>query len=339
MISFVTPWVLAFLVLVPLLLLLTGFRRRPTLVVPESRNFAAASPRKRRWRVTAPEWCYLLALALLIVGLARPRFGDEKQILRANGIDIILALDISGSMEAVDISDMSREELENALQKGELQTRLAVAKKELAAFVNKRPNDRIGLIVFGEKPYNAVPPTLDHAFLLEQLKRFQIVDMISNRTGLAAPIGSGVRRLRSSKAPRRVLVLFTDGRNNVNARLSPVQAAKLAKDSHVIVHTVGIGGKQAICQDRFGRWQPIASEFDEAMLKEIAQTAEGRYFHAGDAQAMKEVMRDIDALEKTSEEQPKYIEYREYASVFALGALLLLCAGLILQSSFCRRLP
>ncbi len=337
MFEFAYPWVLFFLLLLPLFYFyLVYWKRRPSIVVSTVQPFRKVRA-KRRLSVT--QLCMLLAGAVLIVALARPRFGDEKRMIRSQGIDIILAIDLSGSMQAMDVPESitSGRQLLDAIRAGEVRNRLEVAKEEIRRFIEARPNDRIGLIGFAELAYSIAPPTLDHAWLLAHLKRLE-PGMIGDLTGIASPLASGVSRLKDSDAPRRVLVLFTDGRNTAENRLTPEQASELAKEFSVIIHTVGIGSRNAYVMAN-GRFEPIQDEFDEELLRSLAAVSGGSYFHAEDAEGMRKVMEEINQLEKTTIEQPKYIEFREFAPKLALIALGLMFLGLIADCTWELRLP
>ena len=167
--------------------------------------------------------------------------------------------------------------------------------------------------------------------------------MLGDATGIASPIASGINRLKDSLAPRRVLVLFTDGRNTAENRLTPEQAAMLGKEFNVIIHTVGIGGKNAfvLTENPFGgsRPYPVQDEFDEPLLRKIAESSGGTYFHAQDGDGLKQVMDEINALEKTSIEQPKYVEYNEFAPEIALIALFAVLLGFVASTTWKLRLP
>lgn len=337
MFEFAYPWVLFFLLLlIPLYFYLVYWKRRPSIVVSTVQPFRKARTVRRPSFVHC---CMLLAGAVLIIALARPRFGDEKVMIRSQGIDIILAIDLSGSMEAMDVprSITSGRQLMDAVRSGEVKNRLEVAKEEIRRFIEARPNDRIGLIGFAPLAYSIAPPTLDHAWLFAHLKRLE-PGMIGDATGIASPLASGVSRLKDSDAPRRVLVLFTDGRNTAENRLTPEQAAALAKEFNVIIHTVGIGSRNAYVMVDNG-FMPIQDEFDEELLRSLASISGGSYFHAEDAEGMRKVMDEINQLEKTTIEQPKYIEFREYAPRFALLALGLMVLGLIADCTWELRLP
>ena len=284
-----------------------------------------------------------LALLLLIVAMARPRLGNERLIVRHKGIDMIMVLDLSGSMNAIDVPEniSGEKALERYLTSPAAQNRLAVAKNELRKFIYGRPNDRIGLIGFAEFGYNLSPPTLDHDWLNGALAMLE-PGIIGDATGIASPVASAIQRLDKSTAPRRVLVLFTDGVNNVTHRLTPLQTAELAKEKNITIYTVGIGGNNAFMAQEgfFGkRFVPYPSNFDEKLLQEMAAVTGGRYFHAADANAMNEVMNEINSLEKTNFEQPRYIEYNEFAPMLAIIAILLLLAAIWSENTLERTAP
>ena len=339
MFEFAYPWALLLFLLIPLWYWYDRHKKNPVITVASIRPFRAAGRRRFNW----VRLFYGLGLCLLILALARPRFGDEKVVIRARGIDIILALDLSGSMAAIDVPKDITEarKLMDKINSGELNNRLKVACIELEKFVKGRPNDRIGLIGFGPMAYSFVPPTLDHGWLTGQLDRLK-PGIIGDMTGIAAPLASGIHRLKNSEAPRRVIVLFTDGQNNVDNTITPQATAELGKAENVIIHTVGIGSNNAyVPVTQFGRtaFHPVADGFDEAMLKAIAANSGGQYFHAANAEGMHRVMEDINRLETTSFEQPKYVEYRENAPVIALAALALLFLGFFLEHTWKLRVP
>ncbi|MDD3155467.1 MAG: VWA domain-containing protein [Victivallaceae bacterium] len=344
MFEFAYPKLLWLLTLLPLLYFyLVFFKRNPGIQLPSVAPFERAVRHAGRRRMAYTELLFLLALGVLIFALSRPRRGDERTIHRSKGIDIVLALDLSGSMAIIDLpaKDLTARDLEELFRGGKLDNRLETAKRELTNFVNRRDNDRFGLIGFGPLAYSITPPTLDHGFLTGRLAELQ-PGAVGDATSIASPILSGARRLSKSPSPRRVLVLFTDGRNTADAAVTPLQAAELAKSVNVIVHTVGIGGGRGIVPQEFMgqvRYVPIQDEFDEALLKEIAQKTNGRYFHAADADGLKIVMREIDKLEKREFEQPRYMEYQEYSSIFmALGFIVLLIA-IAMDRTLLLRLP
>ncbi len=332
------PWMLAGIVPALLIWYYWAYRKaQPGVVIPDA-GYAKTQSGRRLLVPWLPALLYGLAFLTLAVALARPRLGDEKLLVRSQGIDMIMVLDLSGSMRAVDVPRhiTTEKALSDALAAGTLQNRLEVAKTELRKFIEERPNDRIGLIGFAEYGFNLAPPTLDHDWLVQSLEQLA-PGIIGDATGIASPVASGIRRLAESPAPRRVLVLFTDGSNNVAHRLTPLQTADLAREKNVVIYTVGIGSGNAFMpqEDMFGRMRyvPYRDEFDEKLLQEMAARAEGRYFHAADAEGMRTVMREINQLEKTNFEQPKYVEYQEFAPVLAGVAMVLLLLGLCCENT------
>lgn len=341
---FAYPWMLLLLIPAAALLYYAFFcKDQPGIVIAEldAQTEKSAFPRLKVPPVTVI--LYTLAALLLVIALARPRLGDEKLILRNKGIDIVMVLDLSGSMGAIDVprSIVSEKALENALAAGSLKNRLEVAKQELTNFIKARPNDRIGLIGFAEFGYTLSPPTLDHDWLTAALEPLT-PGIIGDATGIASPVASAVRKLDKSAAPRRVLVLFTDGKNNVAHRLTPLETAELAKEKNVTIYTVGIGNNNAymLQEDFFGRrFVRYPGEFDEKLLQEMAAITGGKYFRAADESGLNQVMNEINSLEKTNFEQPRYIEYREFSPILIAVALALLLLAIFAANTFERTVP
>lgn len=342
---FAYPWLLT--LLLPALGLIAYycfFKPQAGVIVAETASFKPAGKKFLSWK-NAPFAAIMtsLALILLIIALARPRIGDEKFAVRNKGIDMIMVLDLSGSMQAVDVPEKitTTSALEQALKSGKLKNRLDAAKSELAKFIQRRPNDRIGLIGFAEYGYNLSPPTLDHDWLIAALEPLE-PGIIGDATGIASATASAIRRLDKSTAPRRVMVLFTDGKNNVEHRLTPLATAELAKEKDILIYTVGIGGNNAFVYQEsiFGnRYVRYPGEFDEKLLQDMANITGGKYFRAADEQAMNNVMQEINALEKTNFEQPRYIEYREYSPILIAIAAVLLLLAVISKNTFERSIP
>ena len=337
MMEFAYPWFLLLLLLLPLIGGYCVYRQKqPSITVSTVEPFTHVRAARRPG---VPLTLLLLALGVTIVALARPRIGSEKFLIRSQGIDIVLAIDLSGSMAAYDIPAEIRSgrQLVNAIENGSLKNRLEVAKDEIRKFIEARPNDRIGLVGFAEAAYNLAPPTLDHVWLFSHLKSLE-PGVLGDLTGIASPLGTGVNRLKDSDAPRRVLVLFTDGANTARNRLTPEQAAELAKKFNVVIHTVGIGSDNAVAVID-GMLRRQEGSFDEKLLENLAEITGGQYFRAADAEGMKQVMEEINQLEKTVAEQPKYTEYREYAPRLALVALALMAFAYLTQCTWRLRLP
>ena len=342
--TFAHPYLLFLLLLLIPVLIFAWKKRSPVIIISSLHAFKSASKGKRKFNPAKfiPFLLYALAAAAVIFAMSQPREGLEEIRRRTQGIDIIIALDLSGSMAVYDApSGMNENRVANSINSGKLQNRLETAKKEIRQFIEARPNDRIGLIAFAPLPYAACPPTLDHAYLLAHLDELKL-GMIGDRTGLAGPVASAAHRLKDSDSKRRIVVLFTDGVNNVQAKVTPLQAANLADFVGVTVYTVGIGGDNsfAVQQDLFGnRLARVQQPFDEELLKEMAKVTGGKYYHAADAQGMKEAMQEIDKLEKTSVEQTITVNWKEFYPSIVLLALLLLLSGFFLEHTFYLCLP
>ena len=339
--SFACPWMLALLALVPLVWLYLAFvKKPPTLVISSVRPFRPRGGARRFRTPGAAEHLALAALALLIVALARPRLGNERVIVHTKGVDMMFALDMSGSMLAYDPPPGMTDgrAIAAAIRSGRLKNRFDTAKAELERFASGRQGDRIGLVGFAAFACRFLPPTTDRALLVERLKTLE-PGQIEDGTNVASPIVSAVNRLKSADSPRRVLILFTDGADNVGHRLTPEQAAALAKEFRVVIHTVGIGGDRSVVADGFGRLQWHEAGFDEGLLRRIAAATGGEYFHAGDAAGMRKVMERIDALERTEKRSERFVEYREYAPLLALLALAFAGAAVLVAHTWKLHLP
>ena len=339
------PWLLLLFIPYAAVLYVSWTMRAPSIRISGLAPFRRAAGKNRRvnWRKLIPFVLFTLGGAAMIVALAQPREGIEEIRSKADGIDIMIAIDLSPSMSAFDApANVSDSQISGLIQRGTLKNRVDTAKDEIARFIEERPNDRIGLIAFASLPYVMCPPTLDHAFLLANLERLS-VGQIGDGTGIAAPIASAVKRLKDSDAKSRILVLFTDGSNTVNGQISPRDAGKLADTFDVTVYTVGIGSRFARIpvQGLLGGvvFQSYPDEFDEPLLRDLADMTGGRYYRAADAKGMAQAMNEINKLEKTSVEQPVVVNWRElypYFCWFGLGTILL---GFCLSRTVCLRLP
>jgi len=339
------PWLLLLFIPYAAVLYFGWILHAPSIRVPGLAPFRRAAGKSGRinWRKLIPFALFALGGAAMIVALAQPREGIEEIRSKADGIDIMIAVDLSPSMDAIDApANITDSQITGLMQRGTLKNRVETAKDEIARFIEERPNDRIGLIAFASLPYVICPPTLDHAFLLANLSRLS-VGQIGDGTGIAAPIASAVKRLKDSDSKSRILVLFTDGSNTVNGQISPRDAGKLADTFEITIYTVGIGSRYARIPVRslLGGvlFQTYPDEFDEPLLRELADMTGGRYYRAADAKGMAQAMNEINKLEKTSVEQPVIVNWRELYPYFcwvALGAVLL---GFCLRQTVCLRLP
>ncbi len=341
-----SPWFIGLFPAILIIAIIAYFKKNPTIIVSAIRSYSASVMQRHKFfsPIKIPLILSCLGLISLMAALIRPQHGIKETIRRTEGIDIMLALDVSGSMKAFDVPKTvtNGRTVTKMLENGKLRPRIDVAKEEVKRFIQKRPNDRIGLIAFSANTYTVCPPTLDHAFLESHLGRLE-AGMLPDGTGIAAPIANSTTRLKESKAKRRVLVLFTDGENNVEAQVTPLQAAGISKMFDVIIHTVGIGSDRAyvIQPGFFGRQQLVEARgsFNETLLAEISHQTHGQYFAAEDADSLREVMKKIDVLEKTSMEQPTYIDYKELYKNWLYAGFILILSGFLLENTLCLKIP
>jgi Ca-activated chloride channel family protein len=329
---FAHPWFLLALLLLPVLAWLRGRRGGQPAFLYSSvalvRGIAGLTRAHRGVLLRRLRW---LALALALVGLARPQLGLGESKVKASGIDIVVALDLSGTMRSEDFE-----------LRGQPANRLDVAKEVLQAFVQKRANDRIGLVAFAGRPYIAAPPTLDHDFLLQTIDRLAL-GSIEDGTAIGSALGAALNRLKDVAARSRIIILMTDGQNNAG-KVPPATAAEAAQSLGVKVYTIGVGTRgQAPLPylDAFGykRYRQVEVDIDEDTLKQIAQRTGGAYYRATDSARLREIYNEIDRLEKTEVEVKKYQRYRELFPWAVLPAFLLVLIELILGQTVWRRLP
>jgi Ca-activated chloride channel family protein len=271
------------------------------------------------------------ALGLLILALARPQQGLGTADVEASGIDIVLAIDVSGSMAALDFQS-----------EGKPGSRLDAVKKVVEDFVAGRPNDRLGLVAFAGRPYLVSPLTLDHDWLVRGLERLRI-GLVEDGTAIGSGIASSVNRLRDRRAKSRVVILLTDGVNN-SGKVSPLTAADAARALGVRVYTIGAGTRGEAPMpivDRFGRQRIVMTpvDVDEETLQKVAETTGAKFFRATDTDSLRRIYEEIDQLEKTTETMKHFEEYRELFPWAILGALSLLCLEALRAASTRRGLP
>ncbi|MFO1498111.1 MAG: VWA domain-containing protein [Verrucomicrobiota bacterium] len=272
-----------------------------------------------------------LTLAFLIIGLARPQLGEGLATVRASGIDIVVALDLSGSMASEDFE-----------LKGERVNRLTMAKDVLEKFIAKRVNDRIGIVAFAGRAYIAGPLTLDHEFLVQNLERLNL-NTIEDGTAIGSGLSASLNRLRDLKSKSKIVILMTDGQNNAG-QVPPLTAAEAAQTLGVKVYTIGVGTHGAAPYpqiDPFGRkvYVQLPVDIDETTLTEIAKRTGGKYYRANNADTLRAIYADIDRLEKSEAEVKKYQRYRELFHWAVLPGLVVLLLEIILGNTVWRKLP
>ena len=330
---FESPWFLSLLLLLPLLAAWPALTKgwRPSALRYADVNLAAKSVRS--WRVYARPILTLLrvlVIALVIFGLARPQTGQAREIITGEGVDIALALDISGSMASLDF---------------EPQNRLEAAKRVIHNFVGERPYDQIGLVVFANNAFSQSPPTVDHNVLLRLLGRTELATDLAIEDGTAIGMGlaNAANMLKDSQAESKVVILLTDGVNNAG-QIDPLTAAEAAKSLGIKVYTIGMGRPGQVpvpVTDMFGGEQIVyqESQLDEATLHEIAEVTGGRYFRAVDTAELQQIYDEINKLEQSQIEIESYTRYRELAGLLLVPALLFFLAEMIMRKTVFRKLP
>jgi Ca-activated chloride channel family protein len=332
MIRFLQPdWFWAFAVL-PLVILWRG-RRGPVAAVEYSDvSLARDVARRTRSRIGGIVWLLpIIAAALMIVGLARPQRTHSRTEVTANGIDIVLGLDISGSMQALDFM------VDNYRV-----NRIAVVKSVVSRFIDERPDDRIGLIAFAAAPYIVSPLTLDHDWLQQNLDRVN-VGIGDDGTAIGSAIAAAVNHLRTTTAKSKVVILLTDGVNN-SGKISPLAAAEAARALGVKVYTIGVGvrGKAPIpVRDERGNIHVVMAEVDvdEKTLQAVANETGGQFYRATDTDSLQKIYEQINRYEKTAQTVQKFEHVEELYRWPLFPALGLLGIGLLLQQTRFRRLP
>ena len=271
----------------------------------------------------------LLGLVLLVVALARPQAGREKREMSAEGIDIMLTLDVSSSMELNDLGNGER-------------SRLAVAKEVVSDFVGGRYSDRIGMVVFAGESFTQCPLTLDYDVLTSFLQGVQIADESWNGTAIGMALINATNRLRESEGRSQVIILLTDGVNNAG-EIEPLTAADVAEAVGVRVYTIGVGSDGSIrrpVQGIFGtRYQTVEVEIDEETLREVAQRTGGKYYRATSEEKLEAIYKEIGELETTEITSEIHVEYSERYLDFLWPGLLLILIELLLSNTRFRRLP
>jgi Ca-activated chloride channel family protein len=332
MIHFVQPEWLCLLALLPLVLLWRG--RKGSVAAVEYSNISVARTVARNTRSRAGRWVWLLpvaAAALLVVGMARPQLAHGRTQVTASGIDIMLALDVSGSMQALDFK-----------VDGKRVNRIDVVKSVVSKFIDERPDDRIGVVSFAGAPYLISPLTLDHQWLQQNLDRVSVGGS-DDGTAIGSAIAASVNRLRESPAKSKIVILLTDGMNNAG-KLSPMAAAEAAKALGVKIYTIAVGvrGEAPIpVKDEFGNTQLVMAkvDVDEKTLQAVSALTGGSFYRAVDTDSLKSIYAQINRLEKTTQLAQHYEHYQELYAWALFPAIALLGLGFGLENTRFRRLP
>ena len=331
-----SPWFLTLLLLLPFLAALSvkAWRgRKPAALRYADVRLTRSGSRSLSWRTLARKalpLVRLFALALIILALSRPQVVNARQIVKGEGVDISLALDISGSMASLDF---------------EPNNRLEASKLVIEDFINERPYDRIGLTVFASEAFSQSPLTVDHLVVSRLLERLDLATNLNIDDGTAIGLGlaNAANMLKDFPTDSRVVILLTDGVNNAG-QIDPITAAEAAKTLGIKVYTIGMGrpGQVPIPQQSaFGGEQVVMAEsqVDEATLQQIVDITGGKFFRAYDTKELAQVYDEINRLEKSDIEIQTFHRYRELAAFLLVPAILLLLAEIALRKTVLRQCP
>ena len=327
-IVFANPWMLLLLLLIlPIVAwyILKARKTDASLTFSSLHGFGQVKTSYKNWLRHVMFGFRMLALAFIIFALARPQSTNQFKNVTTEGIDIVIALDISGSMLAEDFKP----------------NRIEAAKDVASEFITGRPLDRIGLVIFSAESFTQCPLTTDHAVLLNLFREIHS-GMIEDGTAIGSGLANAVNRLKESKALSKVIILLTDGVNNQGS-IAPITAAEIAKVFGIRVYTIGIGTNGMApypVQTPFGiQYQNMEVQIDEAMLKQISQMTDAKYFRATDNQKLRDIYKEIDKLEKSKIEVREYKKHHDEFFKYGFIALALLLVDLFVRNTVLRSIP
>jgi Ca-activated chloride channel family protein len=327
-ISFAYPWVLYFLLIIPILItwyIWKGRKKQAAISYSSLKMFEKIPATFRERLIHLPIALRMIALIFLIIALARPQNFSAGQSVNAEGIDISMVLDISGSMLAEDFKP----------------NRLDAAKEVIDNFVSARTTDRIGLVIFSREAFTQCPLTIDYSVLRNLLADIR-TGMIEDGTAIGNGLANGINRLKDSDAESRVIILLTDGVNNAG-EVDPISAAEIASTFGIRIYTIGVGTRGQApypVQTPFGtRYQMVPVEIDEVILKKIAELTGGEYFRATNNRALEEIYNKIDKMEKTKIEITSYRNAKELFGTWLGIGFILLLMELLASKTILRKLP
>ena len=318
--TFARPWLLLLLLAIPLLAYLRGKRGRAAALTYSSTATLRAMGKQSASRAGKILRTLLLAsLAIFVVGLARPQLGKSLTQIEASGIDIILVLDVSGSMLTKDFTIGGQEA-----------TRVDAIREVTRKFIEGRPNDRIGIIAFAGRPYVVSPMTLDHDWLLQNLDRVRI-GLVEDGTAIGSAMAAAANRLNDKHSKSRVLVLLTDGENNAG-KIPPNTAAEAVKALKIHFYAIGAGINGIAPAPIFTTRGPLTDAL-------VAKIADGKFFRATDTKSLEQIYGDIDKLEKSTVSVKKYQQYRDLFPLCLMSGCGLLLAQILLSQTIWKKLP
>ena len=311
-----------FFILIPFIIYLF-FRKEKSkgIKVPSIQGIKKYSLNSKKYLIG--KYFILISCILMIIGLARPQRISDKKI-KKDGIDIVVALDLSKSMLQEDFNP----------------NRLENSKELLSKFISQRVNDRMGLVIFGGDAYTKIPLTFDNSMLREVVEKIKVDDITSNnRTAIGMGVGVAINRLKESESKSKVIILMTDGENNYG-ELSPIDATKLAKELGIKIYTIGIGAYERNVPSFFGVMRKVKNtELDENLLTKMAEETNGKYFRASDEKSFEEIFSEINKLEKTEIEKQDFVQKEELYMSFVKASLIFLLIGLFFEFLLFIRLP
>lgn len=307
--------------------LIKGKSIKPSMKVSTIAPFGNGIKSFRNRILHLPFILRMLTLSMVILVLARPQSSDSWEENDIEGIDIMLATDVSTSMLAMDLKP----------------NRIEAAKDVAAQFVSSRKNDNIGLTIFAGESFTQCPLTIDHAVMLNMLNAVKcdiaLNGIIEDGTAIGMGIANGVSRLKDSKAKSKVIILLTDGSNN-SGEISPEAAAEIAKEFGVRIYTIGVGTNSETAPYPYGdQVVNVPVEIDEATLRKIAEITNGKYYRATSKESLSEIYSEIDKLERTKLHARQFSAHNEEYQIFALIALLSLLLEIVLRNTVLRKIP
>lgn len=321
--QFQNPEFFWLLLIVPILIFwmwYTRYRKEPELSYPGAADMSRYSGNSLTFLAYLPDVLRIATVVLIIIGLARPRDTEESSKTKSSeGIDIVMAVDVSASMLAKDLRP----------------NRMEATKNVAADFIKDRPGDRIGLVVYAGESFTQTPLTSDHKVLLNTLQDVRY-GLIQDGTAIGMGLATAVNRLKESKAKSKVIILLTDGENN-SGQIDPLTAAQLAEQFRIRTYTIGVGTKGTAptpaAYDFQGNlvYRNLPVSIDEELLRKIADQTGGRYFRATDNNKLKEIYSEIDKLEKTKLQELKFYSYDEKFDQYVLIAFILFGLEMILR--------
>lgn len=332
---FESPYILLLLILtIPLLIAFrssgAAFSFSGLTHLKKMKDLALLGLGKTSWKRTIPSILRITVVILVILAMARPQHGRKETEVENLGVDIILTLDTSGSMAAMDFTVGEKHS-----------TRLDAVKSVVSEFLDKRPGDRIGMVVFGAEAFTQAPLTLDHALLHTLLNELEI-GMAGDSTAVGDAIAISTDRIKDLKAKSKVIVLVTDGRSN-SGSIPPKKAAEIAATFGVKIYTIGIGSNGPapfLVDSLFGKQVVYENvDLDEDTLKEIAEITNAKYFRAMDTKNLEKIYSEIDSLEKSEAKVKEYMEYDELFVWFLIPAIILFLLEVILTRTRLRKIP